>query len=96
MDARHAGLDLPRPGRRVTVVERADGSLLVRYGGATLSWREVSARPAKPKPPRVPVSNNKPWKPAADHPFRRPVVSPPRPPAAGGSAPGGGRAGQNP
>ena len=41
MDAGHAGLDLSRAGRRVTVIEKADGGLLVRYGGATPAWSEV-------------------------------------------------------
>ncbi len=46
VDARHAGLDLPRPGRRVTVVERVDGSLLVRHGGRRC--RGGRCRPGRP------------------------------------------------
>ncbi|HSI36907.1 MAG TPA: ISNCY family transposase, partial [Tepidisphaeraceae bacterium] len=60
VDARHAALDLPRPGRRVEVTEKADGQLLVRHRGADLTWREVAApdpRPAAAKP-RTPVTNN--------------------------------------
>jgi transposase len=68
VDARHAGLDLPRPERRVTVVEKADGTLLLRYGTETLTWREVVERPKKARPAKKPVANNTAWKPAADHP----------------------------
>jgi transposase len=71
VDARHAGLDLARPERRVTVIEKADGTVLIRYGAETLSWREVAERPKRAKPARKPVVNNVAWKPAADHPFRR-------------------------
>jgi hypothetical protein len=94
VDARHAGLDLSRPGRRVTVIERADRTLLVRYAGQTLAWAEVSRRPArvKAKRARKAVTNNKRYVPSADHPFNRnpacpgsrpavkaPSATPPRP-----------------
>lgn len=81
LDARHAALDLARPGRRVEVSERADGTLLVRYAGRRLTWLEVARRPARAKPARRPVTNNKRYKPAADHPFNRH-------PACPGSRPG--------
>lgn len=73
IDARHAPLDLPRPGRRVMVIEKASGELLVRYMGQTLAWAEVSKRPAraKPKKAKKPVTNNKRYKPGSDHPFNR-------------------------
>jgi len=71
VDPKHEALDLPRPGRRVLVIEKLDGTLLLRYGKEQLTWREVSRRPEKAKPKRKPVVNNKPWKPPADHPFRR-------------------------
>jgi hypothetical protein len=69
--ARHEPLDLPRPGRRVLVVEKADGAVLLRYGGVDLSLREVARRPEKPKPPKKPVVNNKRHVPPADHPWNR-------------------------
>jgi transposase len=87
VDERHAPLDLPRPGRRVAVIEKLDGTLLLRYGTAALTWREVARRPAKPKAARKPTVNNKRWKPPADHPFRRGLGPPPRRPGLGGSAP---------
>ena len=87
VDERHAPLDLPRPGRRVNVIEKLDGTLLLRYGKEPLTWREVARRPAKAKAARKPVVNNKPWKPPADHPFRRSLTPVSRGPGLGGSAP---------
>lgn len=87
VDERHAPLDLPRPGRRVGVIEKLDGTLLLRYGQEPLTWREVARRPAKAKAAREPVTNNKPWKPPADHPFRRGLRAASRRPGLGGSAP---------
>jgi len=82
LDARHAGLDLARPGRRVEVGERADGSLRLRYDGAELTWAEVARRPAMARAKaKRPVTNNKRHKPPADHPFNRN-------PACPGSRPG--------
>jgi transposase len=73
VDARHSGLDLSRPGRRVTVIEKAGGDLMVRYEGEALTWAEVSKGPARArqKPARRPITNNKPYKPGRDHPFNR-------------------------
>jgi hypothetical protein len=87
VDERHAPLDLPRPGRRVGVIEKPDGALLLRYGKEPLTWREVARRPAKAKAARKPVVNNKPWKPPADHPFRRGLTAATRGPGLGGYAP---------
>jgi transposase len=94
VDARHAPLDLPRPGRRVGVIEKLDGTLLLRYGGQTLTWREVDRRPPKTKAAKKPVVNNKRWRPPADHPFRRGLGSVSRRPGPGGSAPAAGPAGR--
>ena len=89
VDARHAGLDLPRPGRRVTVIEKASGELLVRYAGETLTWTEVSKRPerAKVKKAKKPVTNNKRYVPGPSHPFKRSPACPgPRPGVRASSA----------
>lgn len=92
VDAVHTGLDLPRPGRRVTVIEKADRELLVRYEGEALTWSEVSQRPArvKAKKARKVVTNNPRYVPGPNHPFRRragacPAAPPPSaaPPEAG-------------
>ena len=71
VDGRHAPPDLPRPGRRVGVIEEPDGTPLLRYGATDLTRLEVSRRPAKPKAAREPVVNNKRWTPPPGHPFRR-------------------------
>jgi transposase len=88
VDTRHAGLDLPRPGRRVTVIQKACGGLVVRYGGETLAWAEASERPARvrAKKPRKPVTNNKAFKPGPDHPFNRVPACPGSRPAVGASS----------
>lgn len=59
-------------GRKVTVVEALDGELRLLYQGRVLQWVELtgpSERVEKPKP--VPASRP-PWRPAVDHPWRRP------------------------
>jgi hypothetical protein len=89
VDPRHAALDLARPGRRVTVIEKANGDLLVRYAGAFLTWAEVPRRPAraKAKAARGPVTNNKRYVPGPDHPFnRRPACPAARPGVRASSA----------
>jgi hypothetical protein len=69
----HEALSLP--GKKVTVACRAEGSLTVRWRELRLSCRELTARPtpARRKPKPV-INNNKRWKPAPNHPHRRPIV----------------------
>lgn len=71
IDARHAALSLP--GRRVTVVQRRDGSLILRYEHHRLNFRD--APPAAHPTPR-PVAPRKVSTPAAGHPWRRPALRP--------------------
>jgi hypothetical protein len=70
IDARHAALGLP--GRRVVVVERRDGTLVLLYGKRRLTFRDAPA-PAVPTPrPAPPPSPRRPRQPpAAHHPWRR-------------------------
>jgi len=70
VDVRHAGLDLPRPGRRVTVIAEAGGELILRHAGNVLTWSEVSHRPTRTKV-KKPVKNNRRYVPGPDHPFNR-------------------------
>ena len=82
IDARHESLDLSRPGRRVMLIEKADGNLLLRYEGKALTWSEVSRRAtrAKATSAKKPITNNKVYKPGPDHPFnRRPACPGSRP-----------------
>jgi hypothetical protein len=75
IDAGHGPLALP--GKRVTVKALADGTLLLLdHRGRRLRYRSVgSHRPehARPKA-KVPIRNNKRWKPAKTHPWNRPTT----------------------
>lgn len=71
IDARHAALGLPT--RRVTVVERRNGTLAMLYKERMLTFRDAP-EPATPVPPPS-VQYGRPRTintPAADHPWRRP------------------------
>jgi len=61
--------------RQVTVCEQLDGKIRLRYQGRELAWEELPERPKTTKPKetraRATESNKGPWKPAADHPWRR-------------------------
>ena len=63
-------------GKRVAVKALASGSLTLTHQGQALDHRLLAARPvaARAKPLIV---NNRPWKPAADHPWNRDPVSRP-------------------
>jgi transposase len=66
----HQSLSLAR--KKITVSELLDGTLRLTWGTQTLSWTEVSTRPLKPKPEARPSAPIKPpYKPAANHPWRR-------------------------
>ena len=72
-------------GKRVMVKALAGGSLTITHQGVTLDHRLLAARPvaARVKPLIV---NNKPWKPAADHPWNRDPVGRAHPRARPASA----------
>ena len=67
IDARHARLGLP--GRRVTIVQRRDAKLTIRYDRHVLTIRDAPP-PATPSP-RAPTPRAAPTIPALDHPWRR-------------------------
>lgn len=73
--AEHESLHLPR--RKVLVRELSDEQLRVDYQGKRLSVTEVSARPM-PSRIRKTIINNRRYKPAADHPWKKsePAVGP--------------------
>ena len=82
IDARHAALSLP--DRRVLVVERRDGTVVLLYGERLLTFRDAPARTGpKPKPVAPPKPRSPQPRPAATHPWRgsisqhRPVFRPP-------------------
>jgi hypothetical protein len=68
IDAKHAGLNLP--GKKVTVKQRLDGTLVVVREDERLTFTELRAKPAGTKA-KKPVVNNKRYKPAASHSWNR-------------------------
>lgn len=65
-------------GQRVLVCEQLDGTIRLRYHGRELAWEELPTRPkaiARTKPTTTKTVQakrcKKPWKPPADHPWRR-------------------------
>lgn len=71
IDARHAALGLPK--RRVTVVERRNGTLAMLYKGRMLTFRDAPAAAVRTQPSLV--QHGQPRKvntPATNHPWRRP------------------------
>jgi transposase len=70
IDARHAALGLP--GRRVTVVQRRDTTIAIRYEHHLLTFRDAPP-PAMPAPrPTAPRTIQTP---APDHPWRRSFIT---------------------
>ena len=66
----HQTLSLAR--KKIRVSELLDGTLRLTSGAHLLAWTEVSTRPLKPKPEaRPPAPIKPPYKPAANHPWRR-------------------------
>ena len=67
----HQRLALAR--KKILVSELLDGTVRLTYRGGLLSWSEVSERPSKAK--IKPSKEEKvPYKPAANHPWRRPIL----------------------
>ena len=70
LGAEHQKLSLAR--KKIMVSELLDGSIRLTWGSRLLSWTEVTTRPSKAKPkPSHPVPIKAPYKPAANHPWRR-------------------------
>jgi transposase len=78
IDARHEPLNLA--GRRVLIKHLADGRLLVEREGERLTAREIKARPPAAKL-KMPVVNNRQWKPGPKHPWKVESERRVRPPA---------------
>ena len=60
---------------KVTVCEGEDGEIAIYYRGQKLRWEEIPAPAAAPRPERALSAADqlprKPWRPPADHPWRR-------------------------
>ena len=80
IDKKHERLALA--GRKVTVLDLADGTLKVIYKEKSLSWEEVQERPKPPSKPRT-LKERTPWRPGPNHPWNRSAVKPAPAPAAG-------------
>lgn len=67
---------LPPAKDKVQVLCRLDGSLTIHYRGRPVEFEQLPARPpqakARPAAPK-PQSPPTPWRPAANHPWRRPI-----------------------
>ena len=74
IDKSHERLGLAR--RKVTVIDRAEGTLKVLYAAKALKWVEVPARPAASVPARRTLADRTPWRPGPEHPWRSPAVKP--------------------
>jgi transposase-like protein len=68
IDKKHANLQLPR--KKVTVLHRADGTLVVDHQSTRLRTTELKSKPQPAKKART-VINNRRWKPPASHPWRK-------------------------
>lgn len=62
---------LPRARQRVTVQEWLDGSIHLVYRGKELRYRELDKKPLREKKKITAAAERKPYRPAADHPWRR-------------------------
>jgi transposase len=68
----HQKLTLAR--KKIVVSELLDGQIRLTHQGRELSWRELPARPQTAKQKAAPTGSGKvPYKPAASHPWRRPI-----------------------
>jgi hypothetical protein len=68
---------LQLPGKRVTVICRADQNITLRHDGAKLEYLTLADRPqTQRKRPKKQIVNNKEWKPPASHPWQRPFKTP--------------------
>jgi hypothetical protein len=65
-------------GGRVVIEQRRDGSMVIRFGKRDLAYREIEATRAQDEAKPSEVLRKKPakvWKPPANHPWRKRVVS---------------------
>jgi transposase len=69
IEAEHECLSLV--GKKITVRELRDGSLQLVSQGRKLRWKELPARPQRPKPESRRVGRTAPVNPPKEHPWRR-------------------------
>jgi transposase len=66
---RHEALALA--GRRIEVIERADGTLKLTHRGQALVHKELAERPVKKPSRKLPMSSRASWRPGPNHLWRR-------------------------
>ena len=88
IDKRHANLQLPR--KKVTVRQRADGTLAVDHQGKRLTTKELGSKPQPAKKART-VINNRRWTPPTSHPWKKGLAERAATTKAALPAPHGGR-----
>ena len=83
LSEKHRSLSLPK--QKITVSELLDGTIRLVYQGRKLTWEELSERPgcrlarparqspASPSDKSTEEKEKHPYKPAADHPWRRSI-----------------------
>jgi transposase len=83
---RHERLSLA--GRKIQVLEHADGTLKVMHKGRALVYQEIASRPVPPRPPAARTfRDHTPWRPGPNHPWnRRRAVTSEQPSATSGHA----------
>ena len=81
LEHRREGLGLV--GQKITVRQKLDETMQLVSRGRRLSWQELPERPkavcrsvGKDAEPKRAVGEGRPWKPPADHPWRRPYQRP--------------------
>jgi transposase len=67
IDKQHEALNLP--GKSVTLQDRPGGTVQLTWQQQTLAWRQVKARPTRPRP-KPTIVNNKRWTPSPHHPWK--------------------------
>lgn len=68
----HVGLKLT--GKRIEVLQLADGTLKLRHHTQNLRWKERSSRPRPAPIPKAPPKPQMTWRPGPDHPWKKSAV----------------------
>lgn len=69
----HAALALA--GKKIQVLQRADGTLQLRYQNQPLAFTEAALRPVKAPAPTLRPTPQTPWRPGPNHPWKQPMIS---------------------
>ena len=81
IDKKHERLALA--GKKIMVLDLAQGTLKLVYKEKSLLWKEIQERPAPPAIEHRTFKDRTPWRPGPSHPWKRSAVKPAAAPAAG-------------